>query len=121
MPTAEEVEEHNATHLPHRSWCPVCVKARGDAHRRVKQKGEKPTVNMDCKTFGEEANKEDKITMIVAKGESTRCAAANRCQQKGARDAWVITRICDDIDTLALRRSSSSATGSQPSCRRRTP
>ena len=27
-PTAKEVEEHNATHLPYRSWCPVCVKAR---------------------------------------------------------------------------------------------
>ncbi len=56
MPTAEEVEEHNATHLPHRSWCPVCVKARGkeDAHSKVSQKGEKPTVSMDYESFGED-------------------------------------------------------------------
>ena len=29
LPTQEEVDEHNLTHLPHRSWCPVCIKARG--------------------------------------------------------------------------------------------
>ena len=24
-PTYEEIERHNVTHLPYRSWCPVCV------------------------------------------------------------------------------------------------
>ena len=28
-PIEAEIEEHNATHLPHRSWCPICVKAGG--------------------------------------------------------------------------------------------
>ena len=28
-PTAKEVEEHNATHLPYRSWRLVSVKSRG--------------------------------------------------------------------------------------------
>ena len=28
-PTPEEKEKHWAVHLPYRSWCPVCVKARG--------------------------------------------------------------------------------------------
>ena len=27
-PSKEEVAHHNLTHWPHRSWCPVCVKAR---------------------------------------------------------------------------------------------
>ena len=30
-PTKEEVRKHRATHVPYRSWCPVCVAAR--AHR----------------------------------------------------------------------------------------
>ena len=31
-PSKEEVELHNLTHLPYRSWCPHCVK--GKAKRR---------------------------------------------------------------------------------------
>ena len=32
---AKEIEEHNLTHCPFRSWCPHCVKGRAkdDAHR----------------------------------------------------------------------------------------
>ena len=30
-PTKAEIEQHNVTHLPYRSWCPVCVKAKGKA------------------------------------------------------------------------------------------
>ena len=46
--TDKEVEEHNVTHLPHRSWCPVCVKARGkeEAHKKVREQGEVPTVSI---------------------------------------------------------------------------
>ena len=34
-PTTKEREDHNATHIPFRSWCPICVKAKGreEAHR----------------------------------------------------------------------------------------
>ena len=39
-PSHEERERHNATHLPYRSWCPVCVQARGkeDSHKNNKDK-----------------------------------------------------------------------------------
>ena len=50
-PTSEEKEAHNATHLPYRSWCPVCVKAKGKEDPQY-SKGEKgvhakPTVSID--------------------------------------------------------------------------
>ena len=34
-PTQEEVEKHNVTHLPFRSWCPCCVagKAKSEPHK----------------------------------------------------------------------------------------
>ena len=37
-PDATEVAKHDKTHLPYRSWRPVCVRAKGkeDAHPRVK-------------------------------------------------------------------------------------
>ena len=36
LPSAAEAREHQLTHLPYRSWCPVCGKNRGceAAHRR---------------------------------------------------------------------------------------
>ena len=38
-PTAKEIEEHNTTHLPLRSWCPRCVtgKAQDRPHRMRKE------------------------------------------------------------------------------------
>ena len=36
MPTQDEVDIHNATHVPFRSWCPFCVagKAKANPHLR---------------------------------------------------------------------------------------
>ena len=40
MPSAEDIKTHYATHLPYRSWCPVCVKAKckEDGHFRIKER-----------------------------------------------------------------------------------
>ena len=61
-PSAREVEEHNATHLPFRSWCPYCVagKAKENAHftKADDRKSDVPVVSMDY-TYMEEAKKED--------------------------------------------------------------
>ena len=37
LPTPEEVDTHNLTHLPCRSWCPHCVRGKGKTmdHRRA--------------------------------------------------------------------------------------
>ena len=36
LPSRQEVQEHELTHIPHRSWCVHCVRGAGrfDAHRR---------------------------------------------------------------------------------------
>ena len=38
-PTQKELDEHNTTHLPFRSWCPHCVagKAQDRPHRMRKE------------------------------------------------------------------------------------
>ena len=49
-PSKEEVEEHMATHLPFRSWCPHCVrgKSKGKPHKKLAQGNrEIPTVALD--------------------------------------------------------------------------
>ena len=48
----EEVELHNITHLPRRSWRPHCVrgkaKRRGHCRRRRSQRSGVPTISVDC-------------------------------------------------------------------------
>ena len=49
-PSAAEVEEHMATHMPFRAWCPHCVKgkARGKRHARAKEgQHQMPTIAID--------------------------------------------------------------------------
>ena len=73
-PSQEEVDRHVVTHLPYRSWCPICVAARGkeDAHCKIKvrERG-MPVIVMDYKTFGNqmEESKEDKIKAIVMRDQ----------------------------------------------------
>ena len=66
-------------------------------HRKVLDKGDKPTVSVDYKAFGESEHDDDKIQMVVVKDESTGCVSAHVCEAKGAGDRWVVDRICDDI------------------------
>ena len=53
-PTTPEIAERNLTHLPFRSWRPVCVKSRGreNPHKKFEQRKDgKPVIVMDYKTF----------------------------------------------------------------------
>ena len=40
-PSREEVERHYTTHMPYRSWCPVCAQAKGkeNPHFRKEEEG----------------------------------------------------------------------------------
>ena len=42
LPSRREVQEHELTHIPYRSWCVHCVRGAGssDAHRRRTRQGE---------------------------------------------------------------------------------
>ena len=102
-PTAKEREEHNCTHCPYRNWRPVCVEAKGkeDGHDAGKEEGprEKPTVGLDYKAFGEDADQEDKSMAIIMRDRETKMTFAHVCPCKGP-DPWVIARVADDIDTI---------------------
>ena len=101
-PTSLEIDNHNTTHTPHRSWCPICIQGRGkeDAHKRQdKDHGGKPVVSADYKSFGHDED-DDKITVIILKDEDTGLMSSHRCDRKGASDGWVIDQIKDDIDNM---------------------
>ena len=106
-PTTKEREDHNATHIPFRSWCPICVKGKGreEAHRnaRGKERSCKATISFDYKTFGQEEDHGDKATAIVYKDDHTTMIFGHVCERKGESDTWVIEKIKEDIARLGYQ------------------
>ena len=47
QPSPQKVQEHNSTHLPYRSWCPICVQGRGKSAPHQKQTSRKPSIQID--------------------------------------------------------------------------
>ena len=39
VPTDKEVEEHEATHIPYRSWCQFCVQGKGKESKHGRSDG----------------------------------------------------------------------------------
>ena len=111
-PSAEDVEKHNATHMPYRSWCDICVRAVGreDPHRRRRRKrsGEEtgvPKISMDYQeliSLPKKSPEEDDIVVkiIVVKDESSGTVMAHRVNQKGHGDEWTIKKIVQDISDM---------------------
>ena len=82
-PTPQEVEEHEATHLPFRRWCRHCVngRAKEGPHFRVaeecKQRG-LPIISGDyCFLGGEESD--NNVTVFVLRCHRTRYTFAHVC------------------------------------------
>ena len=49
MPSQEEREMHDITHLPFRPWCEFCVRGRGKnrCHKRLVAEGEQAKMSLD--------------------------------------------------------------------------
>ena len=99
LPSRAEVEKHEVTHYPYRSWCRTCVaaKAREMPHFRKKNGGRDdetglPVVAMDYEML------EEKITTLVIKDESSGAVLCYECECKGPRDSWVVRQLCRDLE-----------------------
>ena len=104
-PSAEEVARHNITHWPHRSWCTVCIQARGreNAHRRNKRDdvdaAGNPVIALDYKSVGVRGFK-----LIVMRDQVSKSVSAHVVNSKGCADTWIIMRLMMDIDDLGYSR-----------------
>ena len=47
QPTKQEMAEHALTHMPYRSWCPICVKAKGKQDAYKQQQSNQPVIQID--------------------------------------------------------------------------
>ena len=116
-PSAKEVAEHNVTHLRYRSWCPICVRAKGisEPHYAGVDRSERtiPAVSADycflCRNpeieatmteddqneqdanqeseDREDENLKDKATILDVKDTLTGCIRAHWVPYKGVAGA----------------------------------
>ncbi len=73
-PSREEIERHNITHLPYRSWCPHCVRGRGRARPHQGHAGggdrELPVVSADYAFFGKDGDVDEKESPVLVLRDS---------------------------------------------------
>jgi hypothetical protein len=73
LPSQEEVEEHQKTHLPFRNWCRHCIRGKGKEapHFKGSQTPNIPEFHLDFMFMGEE-DVGNNLTMLVAKERLTK-------------------------------------------------
>jgi len=107
MPSKVEVEAHEMTHLPFRSWCRHCVKGRGveSAHRKVKREdGGLPEIHVDFAFPNSKVGIEGLI-VVVAKERSSRMVLSEVIPRKGTVGKFASTRIVAFIRELGYGSS----------------
>ena len=74
-PSQEEVDDHDLTHLPYRSWCRHCIRGRGKETGHFQQKTESRTVpefHMDFCYPGYEESATEYLNVLVVRMRDTR-------------------------------------------------
>ena len=102
----QEREEHNKTHCPYRSWCDVCVKARGmNAPHKRKTEREKeteiPRISMDYFYMSkkDEEAKENPVLVIVNEMTNERYARATGKKGVGTEGLqdWLVRDVSEEM------------------------
>ena len=120
MPTQSEIDEHNATHYPFRSWCEYCVKARGEGeqHRGTDKSAtsQVPVIAFDYlfitngrvlrrHEMSEEDKERVKMTILVVKDTKSRALFAHAVRRKGADDeGYAVSRLVEDVKWLGYTK-----------------
>ena len=107
-PSRAEREAHEATHLPFRSWCEVCVQGRMDnpPHRRlaaeVKEEHRLPEVHLDY-AFLRRADSDVLAKLVVLKALPSRAMQAWVVPSKGLGDQASAERVIRGIRAMGIR------------------
>ena len=98
-PTEQEIQRHEVTHLPYRSWCPQCVKGRARARGHKKEgreEGAIPRVVLDYAFMGQKDDEDaekDKNKESQIKSEEKK-KSMPMLVMKDARSKYVFSTWC---------------------------
>jgi hypothetical protein len=100
-PSSAEVDQHWMTHLPYRSWCAVCTKAKGKSlpHSRQDPKDRAvPEIHVDYCFMGERET--EMLTILVMKDRDSRMLGAAVVPRKGTTGRYAADEVIDFIREL---------------------
>ena len=110
-PTRAEVELHELTHFPYRSWCRHCVRGRGvhSPHYVDKPKDEEERLPVVAADYGFYSDKDadgniKKIAMLVAACKKTKAVMATIVKEKGPGDGTVVEKVSNWLNGLGHRK-----------------
>ena len=85
LPSQNEIDEHNFTHLPFRDWCPFCIRGRGlsSGHfaRKTPEESQVPTISIDYCFLGDETTRDTDLPVLVVRDLRSLCGHI-RCRPK---------------------------------------
>ena len=122
LPSQEEIDLHNMTHFPYRSWCPHCTRghAQADHHQRIgKEDQDIPVVSVDYFWLkdnekkekdkkGDEGEKDEKKSegenpIVAIYDRKSEWIAARVIKAKGKEEV-AVRRVADEIRKLGYKR-----------------
>ena len=113
-PSQREIDEHERTHMPFRSWCKHCVKGRAQStphYHRDHSEDQVPTISWDYWFIDEEQDKnkgneedgksgeEKGIPIVIWADSMSRGAMAYACPNKGECE-YAIQRGAQDMNKI---------------------
>ena len=103
IPSRREVEKHNLTHIPFRSWCNHCLRGRGrrSAHRRRPN-----SIGYMYLIEEDDADERERERNRDGRGSTDAGTVhAHQVKCKGSGDPWIATRIAADLKELGCGES----------------
>ena len=64
-PTLTEQREHELTHLPLRSWCPTCVRAKSEQNHSRTLRTKQPVIQLDYAFLGDNSD-DSQVTLLTS-------------------------------------------------------
>ena len=75
QPTEQERREHELTHLPYRSWCPIGVQSKGRQDNHPKQTSKTPVIQVDLMYYKALGEKQTTSVLTAVDVETGMCMA----------------------------------------------
>ena len=112
LPFKAEVESHNVSDLPFRSWCSACVRGRGLSlgHRKVdtktKEAEQVPTVSVDHGFFGQpEDRAHDTLPLLIVRDRKSKGIWGHPVPSKGVTHPYPARALMADLDFMGVQES----------------
>ena len=107
-PSKKEIEEHQLTHWPYRSWCIHCQKGKATSlpHRTIgAEEGDDnvPLLASDY-MYMSTRDAENKYLALVMACKETEATFAHVVPEKGTSGGWIVGQLKRDIDFLGWKR-----------------